>query len=1619
MRSKAILVALLAFAFVAQAAPVSERQAQLAARAWAAVSERFGTRLGSSVEKGREFAVTNGASFFSVKMKGGGAVIVSGDSEDAPIIAMSSADISNLEEGSPLRDLVERDILARRNAAPSSAKARAAQRRWLRLISAGDAIEMADDGRVPSSDVAPTDLRVPALVESKWGQQGHGENYYTPNKYVCGCVATAMAQIMRYHCFPVKSVAQFSKTCTVDNIPSVKTAKGGVYDWDNMPLVPSDGMSDVAKEAIGRLTYDCGVSVSMGWAASGSRAFTADVGPALTNLFGYANAKVSNEDALSTDEALRERLIFASLDAGYPVQLGICQASGANGHSIVADGYGYIDDVSYVHLNMGWSGLGDIWYHLPDVTYVATSGGSDYTADIVSTCVYNIFPTETGVVLSGRTLDDDGEAVAGASVAVYREGESEPFTNLTSSASGVYAAIVSAGNYIVSAVAGSFSGDADAVVEDENVWGCDVVVSAPAVRVMTSGGEIVNICSTLDRALREAALLDDPIVEIFAPTILKRDVSITNDCRIVAGEELSGLAPVERRGGAAITVDGATAVFSGILFSSASEAPVMAVNGGVAAFAGTTSVSETLCVEADSPDGFALAGDIEGGIRVRVEGAMDEGDVFGFAMCDLETAQANAAKIMHPEDPELGGEAFVDPDTGDVKLRWANVPVDPSAAVASWRDADGEWHHERSFDTALSPDAVEIVLKKSSPMSARFAPSGNVAISIENGAVLTVNRGAQFVAGDDAGISFSGIVVRGGTRLSASLVSVEGGAVEMAADTVFEGVVIANSDTTFGTVVVKSGTFTMKSDTMICGCGSDGQNSSGCNGGGVYVCADATFDMQGGTITECTAQGFGGGVYADAESTVLLSGDASIFGNTAPSASDGDVLVDSDLYRKPKTNVQVAGLMTGRVGVAGKPSTAGAIAVKGDDISDDDFKASANAFFSDVDADEGYVRMISASGNLIVWNDEEILDGPFPVAPEDAVARVIRAGSAADYWATFSDAFRSIDGGTAIVELLTDCVFGEDDEDIEVFGDVTLRTADDYDGELAFVSRAGQSCIYVGAGSSLTVEGVYFYGFDLDAVEDEDFDFDTMGGGDGRLFDVNGGDLTLSTAFIFGVYGDANRAAAAIVVHGGGTATLDGGSFIYGCKNTFVDTDTNSGAAAGIVAEDEGTSVYLRDCNISYCYSRKTGGVFIGNKASIYISGNANVVGNSCDNENSCGNMVVAEGGHLYLDGELTGFIGYEEGIRGDERVFGTVTCELTAAVRDSATNFVHDVTRARGAVSGTDLVWDLDGRTKVAKPEALGTLFTYDGTLHTVLVDGEGYSVTGGEATDADTYHAVARLDPGYVWDDEDAPDGVVSFDWEIVPAALSIKAGNAWKFVNEDDPYYYFNYTVTGLVDGDDEYDVVIAVLIREEGEEEGTYIIDLNECYLFDKNYSFDYNTSFTPGVFTIYPESEGQLEPLDEGASLEDIKAALEASNVQDPNVAAAIEADPDNALDTYNSFCEWAQTVAGGAAAVCASEQAWVSYEFGVTELFENEPTVIITSIEIEDPSIAAMRVTLEVKDGDVKKDVDPDAVAALFEMSTDLKVWSKDLTANLNEDGSFTVKPNDPTQKMAVIRLKY
>ena len=112
MRCKTFLVALLVLALQARAARVSESEAAGAASVWAGAGKALGVRLGTNVESVREHAVTNGYSFYAVKLDGG-TVIMTSDTDLEPVIAFSSSGDIDLSEGSPLLDLLRRDVASR------------------------------------------------------------------------------------------------------------------------------------------------------------------------------------------------------------------------------------------------------------------------------------------------------------------------------------------------------------------------------------------------------------------------------------------------------------------------------------------------------------------------------------------------------------------------------------------------------------------------------------------------------------------------------------------------------------------------------------------------------------------------------------------------------------------------------------------------------------------------------------------------------------------------------------------------------------------------------------------------------------------------------------------------------------------------------------------------------------------------------------------------------------------------------------------------------------------------------------------------------------------------------------------------------------------------------------------------------------------------------------------------------------------------------------------------------------------------------------------------------------------------------------------------------------------
>ena len=458
--SARLLLPLLLAPVLALARGVSAPEAETAARGWLRRHPEPMRTAAAAIAPGgtvRTLTRADGVSLCHiVPLSDGGWIATSADTALFPIVAFSDAGDAALEPESPLYALLVGDMEAAQRALAeqkagglaAAAAGSEAEALWEELLDAG-AVRFAAQGVSSVSDV-----RVAALVKSRWNQGNVGSkpcyNYYTPSNYVCGCVATAMAQIMRYHEFPTAAVTPRTFSCSIgENMTAYSaTMFGGTYDWSTMTLSPASNLSDAKRQEIGKICFDAGVSVRMNWTSEGSGSFGCFCYDAFRNVFGYASA----QSLLSTTggtlpSADLQRLICSNCDGGYPTLLGISSTS-AGGHAVVADGYGYTGGTLYTHLNMGWSGLSDVWYALPDI---ATSAG--YTFTTVDSIVYNVFPTGTGDLLTGRVTDLAGNALSNVTVtAVYNKTTSG---TATTDANGIYALRLTGGRtYTVTATCG-------------------------------------------------------------------------------------------------------------------------------------------------------------------------------------------------------------------------------------------------------------------------------------------------------------------------------------------------------------------------------------------------------------------------------------------------------------------------------------------------------------------------------------------------------------------------------------------------------------------------------------------------------------------------------------------------------------------------------------------------------------------------------------------------------------------------------------------------------------------------------------------------------------------------------------------------------------------------------------------------------------------------------------------------------------------------------------------------------------------------------------------------------------------------------------------------------------
>ena len=201
------------------------------------------------------------------------------------------------------------------------------------------------------------------LVTTSWNQRSPYNDLcpeYAPGKKaVTGCVATAMAQVMNYHKWPVaetKSIPGYRDGYSVDHLPHEATT----FDWGNM--LDSYNGSETAEQniAVAELMLYCGYSVEMNYGPS-SGSYIIKVAPALKNYFDYnSTATYVSRSSYSNDKW--EDIIYHELASKRPVLYG-GQSTGG-GHAFVCDGYRHEYATDYFHINWGWGGKSDEYYVL-------------------------------------------------------------------------------------------------------------------------------------------------------------------------------------------------------------------------------------------------------------------------------------------------------------------------------------------------------------------------------------------------------------------------------------------------------------------------------------------------------------------------------------------------------------------------------------------------------------------------------------------------------------------------------------------------------------------------------------------------------------------------------------------------------------------------------------------------------------------------------------------------------------------------------------------------------------------------------------------------------------------------------------------------------------------------------------------------------------------------------------------------------------------------------------------------------------------------------------------------------------------------------------------------------
>jgi parallel beta-helix repeat protein len=216
----------------------------------------------------------------------------------------------------------------------------------------------------PSSVRLEAARGVEPLLSTTWGQ-GTPYNGLCPpevggpgGRTVTGCVATAMAQIMRYYRYPSRPAGTYSYRHPIHG-EIVDDFSSHSYDWDNMPGAINSLSPAAQRAAVSQLMFDCGVMVAMDYGTDGSSAAVTSLPASLFHFMQYAYPTYIS--STMTPLEIASFTITTEIQNGRPVYFSGRDTASLARHAFVCDGY---DDGGLFHCNFGWDGAGDGYFRL-------------------------------------------------------------------------------------------------------------------------------------------------------------------------------------------------------------------------------------------------------------------------------------------------------------------------------------------------------------------------------------------------------------------------------------------------------------------------------------------------------------------------------------------------------------------------------------------------------------------------------------------------------------------------------------------------------------------------------------------------------------------------------------------------------------------------------------------------------------------------------------------------------------------------------------------------------------------------------------------------------------------------------------------------------------------------------------------------------------------------------------------------------------------------------------------------------------------------------------------------------------------------------------------------------